>query len=178
MLLLVRFRNLQPSSVTLTYYHHTPIQVIAHFLGFTSLNIETQWLRYLPEEKIGSKSSILLKKMRSVRSTTYPECRYIDVTSIFCISGVEIHFWQHFNVRLWRQWYFEKCGFWEILGSISETFLMGLEVSFFWRFSILGVLNVFADGSWSLGFVILHFRLVFRSRIFQSSWVQLMELNL
>ena len=29
--------------------------------------------------------------IRSVGSRTY-KCKYIDVTSIFCISGVEIHF--------------------------------------------------------------------------------------
>ena len=84
--------------------------------------------------------------MRSVGSTTYPECRYIDVTSVFCISGVEIHFWQHFNVRLLRhsilrakEWYFERRGFWEILGPISKAFLMGLEVLFFLRFLRLEV---------------------------------------
>ena len=72
--------------------------------------------------------------MRSVGSTTYPECTYIDVKSISCISGVVIHF----KVRLLRhsilrakEWYFERRGFWEILGPISKAFLMGLKVLYF-----------------------------------------------
>ena len=76
--------------------------------------------------------------MRSVGSTTYPECRYIDVTSIFCISGVVIHFWLHFNVRLLRhsilrakEWYFERRGFWEILGPMSKAFWWVSKSCFF-----------------------------------------------
>ena len=71
-----------------------------------------------------------------------------------------------------KMWVLGNIGF--HLGSVFD----GSRSLVFLRFSLLGVLNVFADGSWSLGFVILHFRLVFRSRIFQSSWVQLIELNL
>ena len=58
---------------------------------------------------------------------------------------------------------------------------MGLKsrfrVIFASRQSQFLLLLFFADGSWSLGFVVFSFRLVFRRRIFQSLWVQLIELK-
>ena len=41
----------------------------------------------------------------------------------------------------------------------------------------LGVLNLFTEGSRSLRFVVFPFPLVLRSPVFQSSWVQLIELS-
>ena len=134
------------------------------FLGCPSLNIETQWFRYLPEVK---------NAIRSVGSRTY-KCKYIDVTSIFCISGVEIHFWQHFNVRLWRhsilkgkEWYFEKCGFWEILGRHRKRFDGSRSLVFFLIFTSRSVKCFCRRRSRCLGFVILSFHLVLRSQFFR-----------
>ena len=54
------------------------------------------------------------------------------------------------------------------IGSDIESVFDGSGSLVFLRFLLVGVLD--------LSF--LSFRLVFRSRIFQGSWVQLMELNL
>ena len=61
---------------------------------------------------------------------------------------------------------------------ISTAFFKGLEVSFSRVFLRLGVSNFFTDRSRSLGFFFFFcFCLVFRSRIFQSSGVHLMEMS-
>ena len=51
------------------------------------------------------------------------------------------------------------------------------RVTFASRQSQFLLLLFFTDGSWSHGFVVFSFRLVFRRRIFQSLWVQLIELK-
>ena len=60
MLPLIRFRHFAAIVlhllITITRGHS---KFTAQFLGFASLNIETQWVRYLPEVKIGSRTSIL-----------------------------------------------------------------------------------------------------------------------
>ena len=74
--------------------------------------------------------------------------------------------------------------FWPDLES-RNSLLMGLKSRFRVIFAsrqsqfllLLLLLLYFADGSWSRGFVVFSFRLVFRRRIFQSLWVQLIELK-
>ena len=58
---------------------------------------------------------------------------------------------------------------------VSKPFFKGLEVSVSCVFLRLGVSKFFTDRSRSLGF--FSFCLVFRSRIFQSSGVHLMEMS-
>ena len=87
-----------------------------------------------------------------------------------------------------EEWYLEKCGSRKILARsrISELAFDGSQVSFSGDFCVspvpifvivVVVVVVFADGSWSRGFVVFSFRLVFRRRIFQSLWVQRIELK-
>ena len=70
------------------------------------------------------------------------------------------------------EWYLENVGLGKVWPDleISEAFLMGLEVSFLHNFFLPKGFGV-SDLSF------FSFLLLFRSHIFQSSWVQLIELS-
>ena len=63
-------------------------------------------------------------------------------------------------------------------GSDIGSVLMGLEVLFFLKFLLLGVLNVFADAPLGVSDLSVIFPFGPQESIFQGSWVQLMEPNL